>query len=522
MSLVVTAAEMRALDRETIDTVGVPGVVLMESAGRGVVDVIARHYEVPRARVVVFCGPGNNGGDGFVVARHLANRGAAVVVALVGERGKTKGDAKVHFDACAKSNVRIFDVDKAPLHRNDLVVDALFGTGLTRPVAAGPARDAIARMRAHRGPVVAVDVPSGIDADRGIIGPCVRADHTVTFAFAKLGLLGAEEQAMVGRLHVADIGIPDKLARERGVKAELLEEGVLAPLRARSLAGHKGTHGHVLVVAGSRGKTGAALLCGSAVLRAGCGLCTVAMPADAAALVDGRVPELMIEAVGDVQSLLVGKQAAAIGPGIARDDASKDRLRALASSELPLVVDADALNLVAADSAAHGSLWRRRGAPTVVTPHPGEAARLLGATVGAVQEDRVGAARAIADKLGAVCVLKGARTVIVSPDGRLAINPTGNPGLGTAGTGDVLTGVVAAALARLDRGGTGSGNGNGGGSSGANGGTGADGRVDPFVAACAAVYLHGAAGDRAAALRSQTGLVAGDVIDALPHLLAPG
>jgi len=499
--LLVTAAEMRALDRETIDVVGVPGVVLMESAGRGVVDVIARHFDVAHARVVAFCGPGNNGGDGFVVARHLANRGADVIVALVGERDKIKGDARIHFDACAKSNVRIFEADKAPLHRNDVVVDAIFGTGLARPVGAGAARDAIARMRAHRGPVVAVDVPSGLDADKGIIGPCVRADHTVTFAFAKLGLVGAEEQAVVGALHVVDIGIPERLARERGVKAELLEESVLAPLRARPASGHKGTHGHVLVVAGSRGKTGAALLCGTAVLRSGAGLCTVAMPADAAALVEGRVPELMIEAVGDVQSLLVGKKAAAVGPGIARDDAARDRIRALATSELPLVVDADALNAIAADR----GLLPRRGSPTVLTPHPGEAARLLGATVGAVQEDRVGAARAIADKLGAVCVLKGARTVIAAPDGRLAVNPTGNPGLGTAGTGDVLTGVVAAALARMH------------GAAGESGG----GVVDPFAAACAAVYLHGAAGDYAAKARSQTGLMAHDVLDALPHLLAP-
>jgi NAD(P)H-hydrate epimerase len=267
----------------------------------------------------------------------------------------------------------------------------------------------------------------------------------------------------------------------------------------RDPAGHKGTHGHVLVVAGSRGKTGAALLCGSAVLRAGAGLCTVAMPPDAAAVVEGRVPELMIEALGELQPLMAGKSAAAIGPGIARDDAARDRLRALAHSELPLVVDADALNLIAADPA----LFPRRSSPTVLTPHPGEAARLLGRSTAAVQEDRVGSARDIADQRGAVCVLKGARTVIAAPDGRLAINPTGNPGLGTGGTGDVLTGCVAAALARRRA----AHDGNGG--------------VDPFLAACSAVYLHGAAGDRAAAARSQTGLMASDVIDALPHLLAP-
>jgi ADP-dependent NAD(P)H-hydrate dehydratase / NAD(P)H-hydrate epimerase len=493
MPLIVTAEQMRALDRETIEKVGVPGVVLMESAGRGVVDVMARHYDLSKARAVVFCGPGNNGGDGFVVARHLANRGADVIVALVGERDKLKGDAKIHFDACARSSMRIFDAPQAPLHRNDLVVDAVFGTGLHHAVGAGAARDAIARMRAHRGPVIAVDVPSGLDADRGIVGPCVRADHTVTFAFAKLGLCGADALSVVGTLHVADIGIPERLARERGVKAELLDEIILVPLRARSPVGHKGTHGHVLVVAGSRGKTGAALLCGSAVLRAGAGLCTVAMPPDAAALVEGRVPELMIEPLGELQPLCASKRAAAIGPGIPRDEAARDRIRVLAHSELPLVVDAEALNAVA----EHDKLLPRRSSATVMTPHPGEAARLIGATTEAVQQDRVGTARTIADRFGAVVVLKGARTVIAAPDGRLAINPTGNAGLGTAGTGDVLTGVIAAALARTP------------------------GAVDGFVAACAAVYLHGAAGDRAAAARSQTGLLASDVLDALPLVLAP-
>jgi NAD(P)H-hydrate epimerase len=235
------------------------------------------------------------------------------------------------------------------------------------------------------------------------------------------------------------------------------------------------------------------------VLRAGAGLCTVAMPADAAALVEGRVPELMIEALEsgrELQPLLAGKRVAAVGPGIARDEAARDRIRVLAHSELPLVVDADALNAVAADSA----LLPRRSSPTVLTPHPGEAARLAATSTAMVQQDRVGVARAIADRFGAVCVLKGARTVIAAADGRLAINPTGNPGLGTGGTGDVLTGCVAAALCRArDH----------------------EDRVDAFIAACAAVYLHGAAGDRAAAARSQTGLLASDVLDALPHLLAP-
>jgi ADP-dependent NAD(P)H-hydrate dehydratase / NAD(P)H-hydrate epimerase len=486
--LLVTAAEMRALDRRTIDDIGVPGVVLMESAGRGVVDVMAATMPLPFLRVMVFCGPGNNGGDGFVIARHLANRGAHPTVALVGDRGKISGDARIHFDACEKSAVPIVDAAAADLRDGDAVVDAIFGTGLSRPVDAGAARDAIEKINRHRALVFAVDVPSGLDADKGVIGPCVRADHTVTFAFAKLGLVGENAIGVVGRLHVADIGIPPFIAA--GVQSRLLDAALLDVLRHRDPAGHKGTHGHVLVVAGSPGKTGAALLCGTAALRAGAGLCTVAMPPDAADAVEGRVPELMLERYGDLQPLLDGKKAIAVGPGVPRSDDMRAHIVTLANSDKPLVLDADALNHVARDP----SLLAKRSAPTVMTPHPGEAARLLNVSVAEVQNDRVAAARAIAGRFGAVAVVKGARTVIASPDGKLAVNPTGNPGMGTGGTGDVLTGCVASALARV---------------------------ADPFVAACAAVYLHGAAGDWAARQRSETGLIASDVIDALPHVLAP-
>jgi NAD(P)H-hydrate epimerase len=488
--LLVSAAQMRALDRETIDGIGVPGAVLMESAGRGVVDVMAATVPLPRLRVVVFCGPGNNGGDGFVIARHLLNRGAHVTAALVGARDKLSGDAKLHGDAAANSGVPFVDAAQADLRDGDCVVDAIFGTGLSRPVAAGPAYDCIARINSHRALVFAVDVPSGLDADRGVIGPCVRADHTVTFAFAKLGLVTASAMSVVGKLHVHDIGIPAGLAQKHGVMAGLLEPEILETLRNRDREGHKGTHGHVLVVAGSPGKVGAAILCGTAVLRAGAGLCTLAMPPAAADHVEGRVPELMLERYGELQPLLDGKKAIAAGPGIPREPAMRDQLRQLIASPLPLVLDADALNHVAQDQ----TLLHKRAVATVLTPHPGEAARLLGLTVPAVQADRYAAARALADRYGAVAVVKGARTIIAAPDGRLAVCPTGNPGLGTGGTGDVLTGCVGAALARVS---------------------------DAFIAACAAVYLHGAAGDAAAGRRSETGLLAGDVIDALPHVLAP-
>jgi NAD(P)H-hydrate epimerase len=496
--LILTAAQMRDLDRETIEGIGVPGAVLMESAGRGVIEVMARVMDLERARVIVFCGPGNNGGDGFVVARHLANRGVPVEVALCAASAKIAGDARIHLDACQRSGVPIlFGSGAATLADGDVLVDALLGTGLTRPVT-GMIADAITRINHHRGPKIAVDIPSGLDSDRGVpLGPCVRADHTVTFAFAKVGLVSAPGFTYAGQLHVADIGIPEWLARRRGIRSELLDARVLASLRSDDPLGHKGTHGHVLVVAGSRGKSGAALLCGTAVLRAGAGLCTVAMPIEAALHAEGLRPELMIEGyrdgeASDLMALTAGKRAIAVGPGVPRDPWMVSLIGELCATTLPLVLDADALNHLA----AHPKLLAPRSAPTVLTPHPGEAARLLDRSPATVQADRIAAARAIAERFGAITVLKGARTIIVAPDGRLAICPSGNPGLGTGGTGDVLTGCIAAALARAPVG------------------------SDGFAATAAAVYLHGAAGDRAARARGQTGLLAGDVVDALPSELA--
>ena len=508
--LLVTAAEMRALDRETIETIGVPGAVLMESAGRGVADLIGTLAPAD-ARVVVYAGAGNNGGDGFVVARHLANRGATVEVVLCAPEDKIKGDARLHLEACRRSSVTLLDattetqLDAAAVHTREarVVVDALFGTGLSREVTGLPAR-AIAHLNAHAGLKVAVDVPSGLDADRGVpLGVCVRADHTVTFAFAKRGLVSAPGFTFAGVLHVVDIGIPERLARTHGVTAELLDEQILRAVPGRrDVTGHKGTHGHLLVVAGSTGKTGAALLCGRAALRSGAGLVTVAAPDDARAALDGRVPELMTawydlddagRAIGALLPLLDGKRALAIGPGLPTAAVMRDVLAQLIadtrSRKLALVLDADALNHLAADPSMLGG---KRSSPLVLTPHPGEAARLLARSTADVQHDRIASALELARKFSAVVALKGARTVVADPNGRLAICPTGNSGLGTGGTGDVLTGCIGALLAQ---------------------------GMDGFAAACAAVYAHGAAGDAVVRVTGTIGLVAGDVIDALPHAL---
>jgi ADP-dependent NAD(P)H-hydrate dehydratase / NAD(P)H-hydrate epimerase len=514
MMLLVTAAEMRALDRHVIEEIGVPGVVLMESAGRSVVDVLATLVDVPRTRFVVYAGRGNNGGDGFVVARHLANRGAAVDVILVAPAARVTGDAHTHLSACKKSGVDILDGSTPEALRTaaargseaDVVIDALFGTGLTREVTDLPA-EAIGHVNAHQGLTVAIDVPSGLDADRGVpLGACVRADHTVTFAFAKRGLVTAPGFTFSGTLHVVDIGIPERLARARGVTAELLGPSVLQRVAApRDPLGHKGTHGHLLVVAGSEGKTGAALLCGGAALRAGAGLVTVASPDSVRSAIDGRVPELMTAGYGDerkpdwdaLEAHLPGKRAVAVGPGMPTGAAMRGVLAELCRSALArglgLVLDADALNHLAAEQtlldpgSEEAARWR-----LVLTPHPGEAARLLGKDTREVQSDRVASAQALAARYGAVVVLKGARTIIAAPDGRLAVNPTGNPGLGTGGTGDVLTGILGALLAQ---------------------------GLGGFEAACAAAYWHGAAGDRVAEEHGETGLMAGDVVEALPGTL---
>jgi NAD(P)H-hydrate epimerase len=502
--LIVSAAEMRALDREVIEQVGVPGTVLMESAGRGMVEVIAGLVDVPRAEVVVYAGAGNNGGDGFVVARHLANRGARVRVVLCTQAAKIAGDAKVHFYACKRSNVEILDGASTDALREAstrtagaaVVVDALLGTGLERPVE-GLYANAVDRINAHAGIVVAVDIPSGLDTDRGVpLGASVHADHTVTFAFPKRGLVGAPGFTSVGELHVVDIGIPSRLAEAHGVRARLLDDGVLEPLGLRDPLGHKGTHGHLLLVAGSSGKTGAALLAGRGALRAGAGLVTVAAPADARPGIDGRVPEMMTAWYDDPSQLgamLEGKRALAAGPGMPTDEKMRVVLRSLvavaARSSAGVVLDADALNHLAAEP----RILEGAEARVVLTPHPGEAARLLGSSTAEVQEDRFASAETLAKRLDAVVALKGARTVVAAPDGRIAVCPTGNEGMGTGGTGDVLCGVVGALLA---------------------------GGETPFDAACAGVYWHGLAGDRVAVERGTRGLLAGDVADALPAALA--
>ena len=528
-----TATEMRALDEDTIARLGIPGGILMESAGRGVVTVLHQLHDATKinlgqAQILVIAGPGNNGGDGMVIARYRHEQGLRFELWGVAERARVRSDARLHLVAAEATGVTAHFCDGdttllrerlASLQREDLIVDALLGTGLQRSVTGELAR-VIASMNASRAVTVSVDLPSGLDADRGVPSdattePCiVRADYTVTLAFPKLGLVGSPGFLFAGEIFLADIGIPNSLCPRHKVSAQLVDASVLALLAApRSPIGHKGSHGHLLIIAGSQGKLGAALLSTEAALRTGVGLCTLALPKDAQdGSLGSRCPEAMTlpyvlaEPALEDQLLpaLSGKSALAVGPGLAPVPAiRKLLLTLLAHGPQPMVFDAEAINqLVGAES--HLLARARRGAATVLTPHPGEAARLLGTTSAAIQADRVTAARTIAEKTGSVVVLKGARTLIVEPpepakrasESRLAVIPTGNPAMGSGGMGDVLTGMIAALLAS---------------------------GWATFDAACAAAYWHGLAGDLVSARRAPGSIVLGtEVIAALEEARSVG
>jgi len=502
----VTSEQMRQLDARTI-ALGTPGLELMERAGMGVVErILARQAAAVRRGVLVVAGAGNNGGDGFVIARGLAQHGYRVAVALLADPEKIGGDAQTNLERWRRRRGKLLTLADRPedlgaaIDGAGVVVDCLLGTGLRREVRGplGVAIEAINRGRdvadvGRRAVVVAVDLPSGLDGDRGEpLGCAVRADLTVTLGAVKLGLVLPAARAWVGDLELVDIGIGEQAFAEIEPVAEAGDaDASRALLPKREATSHKGTHGHLLVVAGSVGKSGAAILAGRAALRSGAGLVTVACPEAVRPLVAGALPELMTDGTGTFSSAewharLEGRKAVVVGPGLGTELAATRLVRWLVQrSEQPLVVDADGLNALAGSLEV---LSRARGG-VVLTPHPGEMARLVGATVGEVQGDRVAQATSLAKRCGAVVVLKGSGTVIAAPDGRLRINTSGGPILGTGGTGDVLSGLIGALLAQ---------------------------GLAPFEAACLGVYLHGLAGDRLARRLGDAGLLASELADEIP------
>ncbi len=502
---VLSRAQMRAFDRYAIETCHVPGVVLMENAGRGAADVIGRLLgpALRNARVVVVCGAGNNGGDGFVVARHLWARGADVRVFLAGSPERVFGDARINHDSYVDLGGQVTIVRpgdptadlEATLGLADLVVDALFGTGLDRAIT-GPIADIIDAINRAPGRRVSLDIPSGLDADSGApLGACVEAHDTVCFGHLKVGLLTPQGARFAGRVHVCDLGLPDTILGKVGHVAEVIERRAIArAIGPRETDAHKFSVGAVLVCAGSAGKSGAALLCARGAFRAGAGVVTIGTWTEAIAAVDARMPEVMAvelerkTPLAKLDGLLQGRRVVVIGPGFGLDDAARKVVDHIIETFTGAVVfDADAITLYR--ERAH-KLAKAKGT-VVLTPHAGEMGRLLGVAAEVVERDRFGAVRKIVEQTKAVCVLKGARTIVASPEGRVAVNTTGNPILATAGSGDVLAGMIGAFLCSMP----------------------------PFEAAMTGVHVHGLSGDVLRARLGDRGVFAGELADEVPRVL---
>jgi NAD(P)H-hydrate epimerase len=496
---------MRALDGHTIETLGVPGELLMESAGRAVAEA-ALGLRASAAEVVIVCGTGNNGGDGLVAARLLRGLGVPVRAALLGEADLLRGDAAANHRRLQALGFALEAADWRPPGPGGVVVDAVFGTGLARAVA-GPAADGLRRIEAARAAgarVLAVDLPSGVCADTGrVLGFAARADRTVTLGLPKLGLALEPARSLAGEIQVARIGIADR-APDVVPQAELWTRAEVARrLPGRPAAGHKGSFGHALVIAGSEGKTGAAALAAEAAIRVGAGLVTIGCPAGVNDVLEVKCTEAMTAPLPDtgrralaaaaepgIVALAATRDVVGLGPGIGRDEETLGLVRAVAKRlELPLVLDADALIAFAGDL----PLLAARPAATILTPHPGEAAALLAGSASDVNADRPAAARRLAAETGAVVLLKGAGTLTAEPDGRLIANPTGGPVLGSGGTGDVLLGLVVGLLAQ---------------------------GVVAADAAALAAWVHGAAADDFAREVGSAGLLAGDPARRVPATLA--
>jgi NAD(P)H-hydrate epimerase len=506
MTPILSRAQMRAFDRHAIEACHVPSVVLMENAGRGATDVLVRTLlegDAEGATVVVVCGTGNNGGDGFVIARHLLVRGGKVEAYLVGDAARLTPDARTQHDAWrglggvvhelgAGADVALLDRATAEA---DVVVDALFGTGLDRPIEGHHAR-VVASMNASPAPVFAVDLPSGLDADTGgALGVVVEASVTVTFAHHKLGLLTPAGAERAGEVHVVDIGVPAALVAHVGGTAQLMSrDDAERWTPARPSGAHKNDAGHVAILGGSGGRIGAPQLVARGAMRAGAGLATIVTWPDAASAIEGHVLEVMTARIDpakpadSLDAALAHKHAVVIGPGFGlADDARTAVEYVLASWRGPVVVDADALSMFAGRPSVFMAAKK-----AILTPHPGEIARLLGRTPAEIEADRYRFARKLCAASGAVVVLKGAHTIVASPDARIAVSPVACAALATAGSGDVLGGIIAAIACH-----------------------------EPcFEAACAGVLLHGLAGEAWSKAHGgrDRGMLAFDIADTLPTL----
>ena len=480
------AADVRELDRIAIQERGIPGIELMNRAGAAVFETILNRW--PRAReVVVFCGGGNNGGDGFVIARLANERGLRPRLIALEEVDGLNGDARRAWGAARSAGLSLTPYDPALLKKADVIVDAIFGSGLNRSVS-GRYAAVVEAINASGAPVIAVDVPSGLQVDQGtVLGCAVKADATVTFIGLKVGLLTGQGPEHCGELLFSDLGVPKDIYNSVDPRAERIDWPSLRPLLARrNRSAHKGHYGHVLMMGGNHGMAGAARMAAEAAARVGAGLTSVAMRQAYAAAMAAARPEIMWRGLTDddtLDDLLSRVTVVAIGPGLGRDDWARQLFDTAVNSSLPLVVDADALNLLAEQPRNRG-YW-------ILTPHVGEAARLLQCRPDDINRDRVGAARRLQQRFDGVVVLKGAGSIICGEAGDVAICSGGNPGMASGGMGDALTGIIAGLMAQ----------------------------GLPFESAAkAGVALHAAAGDEAAR-GGERGMLAMDLIACLRLLV---
>ncbi|HUA13761.1 MAG TPA: NAD(P)H-hydrate dehydratase [Verrucomicrobiae bacterium] len=511
---IVTVAEMRAIDGATSERFGVPSLTLMENAGAAVAEHVLAYHSAAR-RIVVLCGKGNNGGDGFVAARRLHQKGKTVQVILLADPSELKGDAALMYAKLPVAAIAVHSSEELKTDRvrlsmpADLYLDSILGTGFKPPVT-GLYADAIAMLNAVQAPIIAVDIPSGADADAMAPQPglIARADSIITLTAARpahvFSLLSD------GPTYVAGIGSPDEAIVSDLHLNVITARDFASLIQPRPVESNKGNYGHVLVVGGSVGKAGAAAMAGMSALRSGVGLATVAAPKSVLPTVAGFHPEVMTEPLPEtdagtiatsagvrIEELLKNMTVLAIGPGISRDPHTATLVRSLvAHHKTPMVVDADGLNAFEGRT----NELNGKGRTLVITPHPGEMARLAACSIADVQKDRLGVARRFAAEHQVIVVLKGHRTLVVQPDGEAWVNTTGNPGMSTGGTGDILTGMVAAmvaqAMARKSA---------------------AQDSSHAMLAVCAAVHLHGLAGDVMLDSVGEHSMVATDLLRGLPE-----
>ncbi|HEV8335496.1 MAG TPA: NAD(P)H-hydrate dehydratase [Candidatus Polarisedimenticolia bacterium] len=513
---ILDSRQTKSIDQRATRDYGIPGIVLMENAGLQIVDFLESRYDDLEDRgILILCGKGNNGGDGLVAARHLHNRGYDLQVLLFGRRSEIKGEPLTNLSILEKMSVEVREiVDVRAWHeflpelaRYDMVLDALLGTG-ARGGVKGYLEEVIRDVNNAAAERVAVDLPSGLSADSNEVpGQCVQADATVTFACPKIPLVFLPSEEKAGEVYVADIGIPEEAVDAEEVRLNLVEPGQLAHyLPPRKVESHKGDYGHLLVVAGSKGKPGAARMVAEGAFRAGVGLVTVATPESVQPILAPQVMEMMTEplpetregtvstkAAARVLKLLDGKGVLTLGPGLSTAAETQSFIREIVSgTRLPLILDADGLN---AYSAAPEQL-SGKDRPLILTPHPGEMGRLLGTSSQEIQKDRIAVCQRFSTEHSCFLVLKGYRTLIADPEGNVWVNPTGNPGMATAGSGDVLTGILSGLVTQ---------------------------GIPILHAVLLGVYLHGLAADLCAEQRGELPLMARDLIaflpDAMAHLL---